>query len=320
MASGRVFKLNTGTEIPCLGLGTWQSKPNEVYQAVLAALKAGYRAIDTAYICKVFLHSHNLGIVDFTLTCILLDGNEKEVGKAIKDSGIPREDIFLTTKMWNTFHRPDKVKEALERSLANLQTDYLDLFLMHWPVAFVPGEDNVPKDAEGKVQLDSTDFTETYAEMEKLLGDRVRAIGVSNFNIPKLEKLLKTAKVVPAVNQVELHPYLAQKDLVDFCKEHTIHVTAYSPLGSTDSPLMKNEKVLELAKKYDATPAQILLSWGIQRGTSVIPKSVTESRIISNFQDHKLEDADFQALNDLVTEDHRLINPTSWGLDIFGDK
>ncbi|CDS12732.1 hypothetical protein LRAMOSA04916 [Lichtheimia ramosa] len=298
MASGRTFKLNTGAEIPCLGLGTWQSKPNEVYQAVLTALKAGYRHIDTAFVY----------------------GNEKEVGQALKDSGVPREEIFLTTKLWNTSHRPDLVAKALETSLANLQTDYLDLYLMHWPVAFVESNDLAPKDAEGKIQFDSTPYTETYAAMEKLVGDKVRAIGVSNFTVKKLEKLLETAKIVPAANQVELHPYLPQQELLDFCAKKGIHVTAYSPLGSTDSPLMKDEQVAAIAKKYDASPAQVLLSWGIQRGTSVIPKSVTESRIISNFKDVELSDEDFNKLNSLVTESKRLINPkTFWGVDVFGE-
>ncbi|KAI7884877.1 Aldo/keto reductase [Lichtheimia hyalospora FSU 10163] len=298
MASGRTFKLNTGAEIPCLGLGTWQSKPNEVYQAVLTALKAGYRHIDTAYVY----------------------GNEKEVGQALKDSGVPREQIFLTTKLWNNSHRPECVAKALETSLANLQTDYLDLYLMHWPIAFVPGDELAPKDADGKIQFDSTPYTETYAAMEKLVGDKVRAIGVSNFTVHKLEQLLKSAKIVPAANQVELHPYLAQKELVDFCAKNGIHVTAYSPLGSTNSPLMTNEQVAAIAKKYDASPAQILLSWGIQRGTSVIPKSVTDSRIISNFKDVQLSNEDFDKLNSLVTESKRLINPKSfWGVDPFAD-
>ncbi|KAI9495456.1 NADP-dependent oxidoreductase domain-containing protein [Zychaea mexicana] len=299
MASGRVFKLNTGATIPCVGLGTWQSKPNEVYEAVLTAIKTGYRHIDTAFVYQ----------------------NEKEVGQAIKDSGVPREQLFVTTKLWNTSHRPDLVAKALETSLANLQMDYLDLYLMHWPVSFAESKDIVPKDESGNILFDDTDFTETYAVMEKLDGKKVRAIGVSNFSVRNLKKLLNTAKVVPAVNQVELHPFLAQKALVDFCAERGIHMTAYSPLGSTDSPLMKDSTVAEIAKKYDATPARILLSWGVQRGTSVIPKSVTASRIVENFKDVVLEQADFDKLNSLVTESKRLIIPTSWDREefIFGE-
>ncbi|KAI8143983.1 NADP-dependent oxidoreductase domain-containing protein [Fennellomyces sp. T-0311] len=271
MASGRTFKLNTGASIPAVGLGTWQSKPNEVYNAVLTAIKAGYRHIDTAYVY----------------------GNEKEVGQAIKDSKVPREELFVTTKLWNTFHRPDLVAKGLEKSLANLGLEYLDLYLMHWPVSFVESEELIPKDEKGDVRFDPTDFTETYAEMEKLLGPKVRAIGVSNFSVRNLTKLLKTANVVPAANQ--------------------------SLLGSTDSPLLKDNTVAEISKKYNATPAQILLSWGVQRGTSVIPKSVTDSRIIENFHDVKLEQADFDKLNSLVavSDSKRLIIPTSWKKEEF---
>ncbi|KAI7851332.1 NADP-dependent oxidoreductase domain-containing protein [Circinella umbellata] len=295
MASGRVFKLNTGATIPATGLGTWQSKPGDAYKAVLTAIKTGYRHIDTA----------------------LVYGNEKEVGAAIKDSGVPREQLFVTTKLWNNSHRPDLVSKALETSLANLQLNYLDLYLMHWPVSMAESKDLVPKDEDGNIIFDPTDFTETYAAMEKLPSDKVRAIGVSNFSVRNLKKLLKTAKVVPAANQCELHPYLAQQKLLDFCNEQGIHMTAYSPLGSTDSPLMKDGTVAEIAKKYDASPAQILISWGIQRGTSVIPKSVTPSRIEENFKDVVLEQADFDKLNSLVTDSKRLIIPTAWNCEEF---
>ncbi|KAG1464927.1 hypothetical protein G6F56_004983 [Rhizopus delemar] len=200
MSLGRTFQLNTGATIPALGLGTWQSKPNEVYEAVLIALKNGYRHIDTAFIY----------------------GNEKEIGQAIKDSKIPREELFITTKLWNNSHSPAAVEKALQVSLDNLQLEYLDLYLIHWPVAFKGGEEKVPKDEAGNIQLEDVDITETYAAMEKLVGPKVRAIGVSNFNIATLEKLAKTQKIVPAVNQVELHPFLPQDDLLDYCKEHKI--------------------------------------------------------------------------------------------------
>ncbi|KAL1935515.1 hypothetical protein VTP01DRAFT_4655 [Rhizomucor pusillus] len=294
MASGRTAKLNTGAVIPSIGLGTWQSPDDQAYNAVLTALKNGYRHIDTAY--AYF--------------------NEKQVGKAIRDSGVPREEIFVTTKLWNTFHKPEDVAKGVQESLDNLDIGYVDLLLIHWPCAFKPGPDAFPKDENGKVQLDPTDFTETYAALEKLVGDKVRAIGVSNFSVSNLEKLLKTAKIVPAVNQVELHPYLPQDELLEFCKKHGIHVTAYSPLGSTDSPLLKDEKILAIAKKYNKTPAQIILSWGVQRGTSVIPKSVSESRIIENFQDVVLEDKDFKVLNSILPEPKRLIHPP-WDYPLF---
>ncbi|KAI8371743.1 NADP-dependent oxidoreductase domain-containing protein [Radiomyces spectabilis] len=295
MSCGTVFELNTGAKIPAVGLGTYRSKPEEVYDAVLKAIKTGYRHIDAAYIY----------------------GNEKEVGKAIRDSGVPREELFVTTKLWNTFHRPEDVQAGLQASLDNLQIDYLDLWLMHWPIAFVPGDSSIKPD---QVQLDDTDFVDTYKAMEKLVGPKVRAIGVSNFSVPKLEKLLAETTVVPAANQVELHPYLPQRKLLDFCREKGIHVTAYCPLGSVDSPLMKDQKLLDLAKKYNASPAQMLISWGVKRGTSVIPKSVTPSRIEKNFHVVPLRDEDFNTLDSLVSDENprRIVDPINfWGVSIF---
>ncbi|KAG0353070.1 NADP-dependent oxidoreductase domain-containing protein [Gamsiella multidivaricata] len=300
MSFGKVATLNTGATIPLVGLGTWQGKKDELKQAVKIALQTGYRHIDTAWIY----------------------GNEKEVGEAIKESNVPREQIFVTTKLWNNSHRPQDVQPALETSLKNLGLDYVDLYLMHWPVAFKAGSEAIPKDSEGNILQEDVDFTETYKAMEDLLKTgKTKAIGVSNFTIKNLTKLLKSAKVVPAVNQVELHPELPQWDLLEFCESKGIHLTAYSPLGSTDSALIKRGEIAEIAKKHKSTPANVLISWARQRGTSVIPKSVTESRIISNFKDIELDSEDLKTLKALTENDppHRYTNPeSSWGISIFG--
>ncbi|GAB7361180.1 hypothetical protein MBLNU230_g1213t1 [Neophaeotheca triangularis] len=248
------FTLNTGAKIPAVGLGTWQSAPNEVRTAVKAALDAGYRHIDTA----------------------LAYGNEHEVGQGIKDSGVPREEIWITTKLDNPWHK--HVEEGITSSLKSLGTDYVDLYLMHWPSSTDP--------EDLKKHYPDWDFVKTWEQMQKIGSTRARNIGVSNFAIKNLEKLLSdsTCKTVPAVNQVELHPNNPSPKLVDFCKEKNIHCTAYSCLGSTNSPLAKDATLLEMAKSKDKTPAQVLLMWGLQRGTSVIPKSVTASRIEANYQ------------------------------------
>jgi len=251
----KVFTLNTGDKMPGVGLGTWQSKPNEVREAVKVALQGGYRHIDTA----------------------LAYGNEAEVGQGIKDSGVPRSEIWVTTKLDNPWHK--RVTQGIDSSLKDLQLDYVDLYLMHWPCSTDP--DDLSK------HLPDWDFIKTWAEMQKLPGTgKVKNIGVSNFAIKNLEKLLKdpSCKTVPAVNQVELHPNNPSPKLIAYNKEKGIHSTAYSCLGSTDSPLYKDKTLLELAEKKGKTPQQVLLMWGLQRDCSVIPKSVTKSRIEKNFE------------------------------------
>ncbi|KAI9476219.1 MAG: NADP-dependent oxidoreductase domain-containing protein [Benjaminiella poitrasii] len=294
------FKLNNGIVMPAIGLGTFSAAPNEVYNAVLEALKAGYRHIDTAY--AYF--------------------NEKEIGQAIRDSGIPRSEIFVTTKLWNTFHRPEDVEKGFEKSLSNLGLDYIDLYLMHWPLAFAPGDNWLPRGEDGKMLIDDVDFTETWAAMEKLDKKKVRAIGVSNFNINKLEKLSKTQKIVPAVNQVELHPLLPQEELVKYCHDRNILMTAFSPLGSRRSTLHEHKVIKQIAEKYNVSTAQILISWGLHRNYSVIPKSVNASRIKTNFEIVDFEDKDFEALNRISKEEKTLRygNPIDiWGIDIFDE-
>jgi len=251
----RTFTLNTGAKIPAVGLGTWQSKPNEVAIAVEHALRAGYRHIDTA----------------------LAYGNEKEVGQGIKASGVPRSEIWLTTKLDNTWHK--HVKEGIKSSLESLETDYVDLYLMHWPSSTDPDDK--------KKAYEDWDFRDTWREMQKLVETgQAKNIGVSNFAITNLEKLLSSpdTKIIPAVNQIELHPCNPSPKLVAYNASKGIHSTGYSCLGSTDSPLYTNEKLLSIAKAKGKSPQQVLLLWGLQKGWSVIPKSVTPKRIDGNFE------------------------------------
>ncbi|KAJ5194130.1 Aldo/keto reductase subgroup [Penicillium cf. griseofulvum] len=263
------FKLNTGAEIPALGLGTWQSQPGEVARAVFHAIKVGYRHIDAA----------------------LCYGNENEVGQGIKeaiDTGIvKREDLFVTTKLWCSYHA--RVEEGLEQSLKDLGLDYVDLYLMHWPLAMNPkGNHNIfPKLADGSRDIiHSHSHVTTWKSMEKLVGTgKVKAIGVSNYSVKYLEELLPQATIVPAANQIENHPLLPQQEIVDFCNQAGIHITAYSPLGSTGSPLFTAEPIVAVAEKRGVTPATVLLSWHIARGSSVLAKSVTPARIEANRTD-----------------------------------
>ncbi|KAL4758792.1 NADP-dependent oxidoreductase domain-containing protein [Aspergillus foveolatus] len=246
--------------IPPIGLGTWQSSANATYVAVKHALQHGYRHIDTA----------------------LNYGNEKEVGQGIRDSGIPREEIWVTTKLDNHWHH--RVREGLESSLRDLGLDYVDLYLVHFPCSTDP-EDR-------SKHLEDWDFVQTWQEMQKLLDTgKARNIGVSNFQISHLEKLLNdpSCKVIPAVNQIELHPYNASPKLLAYCTSKGIHCTAYSCLGGhSDSPingrtnLLQDPVVLKIARARQKTPSQILLRWNLQRGVSVIPKSVTPARIDNN--------------------------------------
>ncbi|KIY47425.1 Aldo/keto reductase [Fistulina hepatica ATCC 64428] len=282
MVASTSVKLNTGAEMPTVGLGTWKSPPGQVEHAVEHALKVGYKHIDTAAAYQ----------------------NEAEVGAGIKASGVPRESIFLTTKLDNPDQRQPRT--ALETSLAKLDTPYLDLWLMHWPA--------------------SHDWLDAWKEMEKLYKEfpnKIKAIGVSNFSIKFLDRLLAVATVVPAVNQVELHPSCTQEDLVEYCKQKGIVVTAYSPLGSDQSPLLTNEIVVRIAEKYGIHPANVLISLQANKpNVTVVPKSVTNSRIESNLKIVDLTDeevAELQAID--KTAHFRVCHPswTGWGSLGFPD-
>jgi len=295
--------LNTGAVMPAIGLGTWKSAPGEVEHAVEFALKTGYRHIDTA----------------------AAYGNEAEVGKGIKDSGVSRSEIFLTTKLNNPDHSDPL--SALQSSLKSLDTPYLDLWLMHWPAPMKFDDDN-------KMVADKTlNWLDTWKAMVKVYKshpDQVKAIGVSNFSIDYLEILFaehKEGDVVPAVNQVELHPGCVQKELREYCKKKGIVVTAYSPLGSDgkDGPVLReNEVVKRIAKTHGVGVGTVLIGLQINSdNTTVLPKSVTKSRIEENLKMISLSDEEVQELNAInETVSFRACNPewTGWGHLGFPDK
>ncbi|OAA55788.1 glycerol dehydrogenase Gcy1 [Niveomyces insectorum RCEF 264] len=261
MVTTPTFLLNNGLAIPAVGLGTWQSNADEISAAVEYALRHGYRHIDTA----------------------LNYGNERAVGEGLRASGVPREDVWITTKLDNPWHH--RVAEGFERSITDLGLDYIDLYLVHFPCATDP-------DDPSKTVAD-WDIVKTWECMQKLLETgRVRSIGVSNFQIEHLETLLAapSCKVVPAVNQIELHPSNPSPKLLAYCKSKGIHCTAYSCLGgtvgspiNTSGALFDEPALLGVAKATGKSPQQVALKWGVQRGTSVIPKSVTPARIAANF-------------------------------------
>ncbi|WWC88488.1 uncharacterized protein L201_003399 [Kwoniella dendrophila CBS 6074] len=297
-ASVPSFKLNTGATIPAIGLGTWQAKPGEVKAAVSHALKSGYRHIDGA----------------------LCYQNEKEVGEGIKESGVPRSEIFLTSKVWSSYH--DRVEECLDQTLSDLGTDYLDLYLIHWPVRLAPNGTHplFPVKEDGSRNIDwEWDQSKTWEQMESVLSKgKVKAIGISNCGIPIIQKLLKEGKVKPAVNQVELHPYNPEHELVKFCQDNDILVQAYSPLGSTSSPLHKDESLTKIAEKHNQSTATILLSYLVSKNIVVLPKSVTPSRIESNLKTIKLDQNEIDTLDKLAESGKQTrVNSPPWGSD-FG--
>lgn len=271
------FTLVNGVEIPCVGFGTWQTPDGEVaVESVKVALKEGYIHIDTAACYQ----------------------NEGSVGKAIKESGIPREQLFVTSKVWNTERGYEKTLAAFEETMSKLELDYLDLYLIHWPA--------IEKQFPNWKELNA----ETWRALEKLYHDgRIKAIGVSNFLPHHLEALLETVTVKPMVNQVEFHPGFTRFDLIEYCEAHNILVEAWSPLGTGN--VLNNEVLIDLAKKYSKTVAQVCIRWCLQHHILPLPKSVTESRIIENAKvfDFELTVEDIKVIDEIPFCGGAGINP-----------
>jgi alcohol dehydrogenase (NADP+) len=296
------IQLQSGDSVPVLGLGTWQNE-NSIQPAIDCALECGYRHIDCAAIYK----------------------NEKEIGESLKTlckkKHIKREDLWLTSKLWNSFHAEDAVRKACKQTLHDLKCDHLDLYLMHWPVAQKEslGLDLAHKGSDF-LSLDDIPLSETFSAMQQLIDEGlVKNIGVSNFSIRHLQQLIEKTGITPSVNQVECHPYLAQNKLSDFCKKHRIAVTAYSPLGASGRPqrmqgtpqprLLDAPVITRIADEKTVSAAQILLAWNRQRGRVVIPKSANVDRIIENYRSLEvdLSDDEMQQIN-AKNEHHRYID------------
>ncbi|TXG37375.1 aldo/keto reductase [Seonamhaeicola maritimus] len=301
----KTLKLSNNDEMPAFGLGTWKSAEGDVYNAVKTAIKNGYRHID----------------------CAAAYGNESEVGKALSEAFnegvVKRENIWITSKVWCNMHAKDDVIEALKQTLSDLQLEYLDLYLVHWPIAQKKEIPFVSK-VDDFISLEELPNEVTWEGMEKAVElGLTKHIGVSNFGPKALQQLISSAKIKPEMNQIESHPYFQQIDMISLCKSNNMHVTAYAPLGSGDRAakfkaedepkLLEDPVILEIAASKNATPGQILISWALHRGTSVIPKSVNSGRIVQNFeaQNVDLSESDMAKIKAL-DENYRFLTGEHW--------
>jgi diketogulonate reductase-like aldo/keto reductase len=254
--------------IPALGFGTLIPDPTDTIKATIAALEAGFRQLDSAERYR----------------------NEKEVGEAIQEvfqqGKIKREEVFIATKLWNNNHRPERVKPAFEASLKRLQLDYIDLYLIHTPFAFQPGDEQDPRDENGKVMYDEgVTLLDTWQALESLVDEgRCKAIGLSDVSVEKVKEIFESARIKPAVVHVESHPYLPEWDLLEFCNKNGIVFQAFAALGHSSEPKLLDDPVItSIAKRVNKTPAQVLLAWAVQRGTALLTTSKTPRRIQENF-------------------------------------
>ncbi len=294
-----------GDKMPALGLGTWKSEKGDVYKAVRSAIEIGYRHID----------------------CAPIYGNEQEIGDAINDAikarEVSREELWITSKLWNNAHGKSQVKPALQATLSDLQLDYLDLYLIHWPVA-IKDDLLFPAKAEDLIGLQTIPISETWEGMTKVKKSGLaKHIGVSNFSLKKLKDLVADSGEKPEVNQIEMHPYLQQPEMLAFCKNEGINLTAYSPLGSSDRPndikkakepsLFENPALNNIALAKNCNVAQVLLAWAVNRGTSVIPKSINPMHQQQNFLSTHYNFNELQQLVlDNLDKNYRFIDGSFW--------
>jgi diketogulonate reductase-like aldo/keto reductase len=288
--------------IPAVGFGTLIPDPVATRQATKTALEAGFRSFDCAERYR----------------------NEDAVGAAMREvfeaGRIKREDVFVATKLWNTNHRPERVKPAFEGSLRRLQLDYADCYLIHTPFAFQPGEDFHPTDASGKVIYDpAVTLIETWRALEELVDDgRCRSIGLSDVSLEKLREIVAVARIKPAMVQVESHPYLPEWDLLDFCREHGIVLQAFAPLGHAMEPKVLEDPVITaIARRVGKTPAQVALAWAVQRGTAFLTTSVTPHRIQENFEISALPEDALNEIRDRISTSIRFNGVVETGVPGF---
>lgn len=295
--------LNNEVKMPIMGLGTWKADKNSVYTTIRWALKLGYNHIDTAFIYD----------------------NEEEIGQALfdamKEDGIKRQDLFVVTKLWNNYHLKEDVSEALNESLERLKLNYVDLFLMHWPVA-QKKESIMPLEDDDMLSLSQAPIIDTWREMEALYHKGLaKAIGVSNFGVLRLKKLMEEAEINPMVNQVECHPYLKQDELLKFCQDNNIVMTAYAPIGSGNKKLIEDEVIRDIARKNNVSLYQVLLSWNMNRGVVVIPKSQNIEHLKENLRALNLNlDAEDMARIENIDKNERFLSSDVFKIGPYKDE